>query len=437
MIERICIIFLVNFLFFFKTLGYKYTSDDLASFHNPVPFKNKWEKFFLQVRGSLKKDCQAEHFITMVIHALVCVFIYLAFNSTDASYLAALLFCFNPINNQGSVWMSGRGYVFAAMFNLMTIAIPILGPLFLWCSTYYNLGYIAPVILIGSKVWWMIFFMPFFWILRFRKFKNDIRNKTSTEMFAEDKKLHIKKFVLAIKTFGFYIAHALIPFKTAFYHSFLQSAAGSGKGKAYSIKDRFFWFGLVSIIGILGYWSTHKWDLISFGLFWWCLGVSPFLNFMRMSQEIAERYVYLGNVGLMLVLGTVLVNHPILSTAFVGMYATKMWFYMDAYQDDFYLVETSCLNSPDAWFGWHIRAMRRWEAGSLHEALAFWVMAKKISPKEFKILFNLATALIVGKNPKEAMEYMALAEQNIPAGQEEHANRLIAEWRSGKFSIIL
>jgi hypothetical protein len=100
----------------------------------------------------------------------------------------------------------------------------------------------------------------------------------------------------------------------------------------------------------------------------------------------------------MFVLAAVLVHHPVIAAAWVAMYATKMWFYMDAFQDDYYLIEQACLNSPDSWYAWHVRAMKRWESRSYQEAIILWTMAQMISPNEMKLHINIATALKLARH---------------------------------------
>jgi hypothetical protein len=117
-----------------------------------------------------------------------------------------------------------------------------------------------------------------------------------------------------------------------------------------------------------------------------------------------------------------------------------MWFYMDAYTDDYYLIEQACLNSPDSWFAWHVRAMKRWDSGSRQEAVILWTMARMISPNEFKLNFNIAAALRLTTNKKfheEADQFLARAEAHIPGGQEEQAGKLIEEFRKGQVTILL
>ena len=127
----------------------------------------------------------------------------------------------------------------------------------------------------------------------------------------------------------------------------------------------------------------------------------------------------------------------IVATFFIAMYMTKTWFYIDAYQDEYFLIEQACLNSPDSWFAWHIRAIKRWETQSYKEAMILWTMAKIISPKEFKLLYNLSTVLMIAGQKNEALKYLELAEQNIPEGQEEQTKKIIEEFKKGNVSIII
>jgi len=176
---------------------------------------------------------------------------------------------------------------------------------------------------------------------------------------------------------------------------------------------------------------------MNFGLLWWCVGISPFLNLFRIHQEIAERYCYLPNVGLMYALAHVLIGHPVAIAAVISIYATRMWFYMDTYMDDYYLVESACMNSPDAWFSWHVRAMKRWDAKSYMEAVILWTMALRISPKEFKLNLNLATAHMAGGQKEVALQFLKTAEENMPAGQEVQCRKFIDEFKKGNCTIVL
>lgn len=437
MIEHIAIIALLNLLFFAKTLTYKYSSDDIPAAQRGYNY-NKLKHWFYTIEGTERHSPQVDHFITTIIHTLTCVLIYTGFGSTDVSFMAALLFSFNPANNQGSVWISGRSYALPTTFMLAAMTFPAIAWAFMMMAGFYVLGFVSPIAFLGTEYQWFLLFMPLVFLLHGGRFFKNVGAKAKMEMHDEDKKFKWGKLSMAIKTFGFYTALAIFPFKNTFYHSFLQSAAGSGMQKAYTVRDRFFWIGLASGLGILFYWISTPWNTISCGLFWWCVCIGPFLNIFRTHQEIGERYMYMPLVGLMLATAQVLVGHPIVFAMFVTMYATKLWFYMDAYQDDFYLVEHSCMNSPNSWFAWHVRGMKRWDARNYREALTMWMMALGISPNEFKINYNLACGFMVVNQQQEAMKYLKVAEDNIVKGRQAAESRQHCEnLKKGKIMILL
>jgi len=437
MLSKIIIILAANVILFARTLRFSYVSDDIPTFKNPPPFKNKWHKLLLWLIAAYKWKTKYDHLATLIIHALVGVFIYLAFGATDISFFAALLFCLNPATNQGSVWISGRGYVLPPLMLLISLSMPFLAPVTLWAMGYFNLGFVAPVALVGSNKAYLLALMPFIWLFWGKKFKEDVKRKIAFERADEDRKLHFGKIILAIKTMGFYATLGLIPFRITFYHSFLQSCAGNEimKRRAYSMKDKFFWFGL-ALISVFIYLVLQKWTLTTYGLWWFFIMILPFSNFKRLQQEIAERYIYTPLIGLMLALASVIINYPVIIAIFLAIYVVKFNSIMRMYQDDYWVLETAVIEDHQAWFAWHMRAIKRWDVGSFKEALTMWVMAKLISPKEFKLLFNIAVVLRLLKKNNEAMEYFNLAMANIIKGQEVEVRSIVEEFKQGKMRLL-
>lgn len=436
MFERICIILLANLVFFSKTLTYQYTSDDVPVWKDSKDRAMKWwQRRWGQIEGSVRVSPQQDHLLTTFFHAFVAVFVYIMFGANDVSYVAALFFSFNPMNNQGSVWISGRTYATTALLLMASVVSPWLAILAIPAVMYYPIGFIMSAVLVIYNPWLALIIIPS-GIYHFARLKDLIGRKKKKEMFDMDRRISPKKLILVLKTYGYYTILALIPVRTTFYHSFMQSMAGAGSKKAYKI-DRYFWIGLI-FAGLSAYKIFFTpWDMVSFGLLWWAIGLSPFLNAFRLSQEIAERYAYAPLPGLMFVLATILQPYPILVSAVIAMYATKLWFWMDAFQDDFYLVEMSCFADPGAWFAWHVKALKRWDVQSHKEAMILWTMARRISPREFKILFNMATMMKIHGHHEQATKFMNEAEANIPPGQEEQAGILVKEWRGGKHQILV
>lgn len=126
-----------------------------------------------------------------------------------------------------------------------------------------------------------------------------------------------------------------------------------------------------------------------------------------------------------------------LFSAFLVFYSTRTFYTLIMYKDEYFITEAAVIEDPHAWWAWHCRGMKRWDTQSYKEALILWVMAKLISPKEFKVLMNIATCLRLLKNDKEADEYLKLAEDNMVAGQEAESMKFIAEHKKGKLPILL
>lgn len=259
------------------------------------------------------------------------------------------------------------------------------------------------------------------------------------ESVDDDKKITPRKLIIFFKTMGFYLSLCIFPYRLTFYHSFMQSGAGAGndlmRHRAYKITKEFV-FAMLFVFGSIAYVIVHGWDLTAWGLMWFGIMIAPFCNFIRANQEIAERYVYMANVGLMFALASVIIHSPILTTAFIVFYACRLWYYMPSFTDEYWMTEYCVIEDPGAWFAWHTRAIKRFEQGSTREALNMWVMANMISPKEFKILMNISTVLRMVKQHKEADHYLMLAEQNIVKGQEKDAQELLRRARKGEMPIL-
>ena len=455
MFEKIALIIVVNLALYFRTMQFKFVSDDFSVWRNPPIPKNKWHKIWLQLTGQMKiyadsvrfafanrkmyiaitKAAELEHLLALSIHIIICILIYFAFGVNFISFVAALLYSTNPVNNQGTIWPSGRGYALPIMFLLLSMIIPILSPLFLYAGAWYTVGFLSSLALLGSTKWYLLASMPIIWFLHSKKFRKAVKSKQDTETFTEDRLVHPKKLILAIKTFGFYLVLCLIPFRITFYHNFLQSSAGSMKHKNYTF-CRYFWFGVFGLTGIIWY-SLQTWNTLSWAMVAFFITIFPFCNLWRANQEIAERYAALPNVFLMYALAQVISPYLAIVTAFIAFYATRTFYTLIMYKDEYYITELAIIEDPHAWWSWHCRAMKRWDTQSYKEALILWVMAKLISPKEFKVLMNIASCLRLLKNDKEADEYLRMAEENIVPGQEKESMQFIADHRRGKLPMLI
>lgn len=455
MINCIAWIVIVNLVLYYKTLRFKFVSDDWAVFKNPPEFKNAFHKRWLQFIGAAKlmswtfrvvrdqgkfkfvgiKTEEGEHFLALLLHILVCVLIYVAFGRSHVSFIAALLYSTNAANNQATIWPGGRGYVLPIICLLGSMALPVAAPVLLTFCSWFTVGFLAPLVYVGSPWWMLLAWMPVVWLIHARKFRTAVASKAKDEVFAEDRVIHPRKLIIAIKTFGFYLVLCLLNHRITFYHNFLQSMAGSGKKRAYSL-DRYFWIGLFSIAGMVAY-AVRGWDTLAWAMFAFAIGIAPFCNFVRNNQEVADRFAALPNVFLMFALAQVVAGNPAVVAALLAWYACRSYYSITMYKDEYFITEVAVVEDPHAWWAWHCRAMKRWDTQSYKEALILWTMARLISPREFKVLMNIATCLRFLKLNDEADKYLAIAESNIVQGQEEQSAQFIAQHRSGHLPILL
>lgn len=432
MMERICFIMLVNLVFYWRTLKFKYCSDDIPVYQHPPIYKNKWHKRFLQLIASCRIKPDEDHAITTVLNGLAAIFIYTGLGHNDISFLTAMLFSFCPANNQGSVWISGRWYAIVLILLMASATFPYFAPIFILMASVHPAGWFSPFGFIGSTHWYLaIIGIATMWyqmsVIRFM-----VDRKRKMEAVDEDKLIFTwNRLIVALKTYGFYAALIIIPFKLTFYHSFLHSMAGNDimRKEAYK-KNHFFYIGC-GLAAFLVY-SLWHWTPVAWGVAWYTITIAPYTNIYRCNQEVAERYAHIASVGLLFALSNLIIANPVLIAIFMAMFVTRLWVYMTAFQDDYWLIEYAVAEDPGAWYAWHTRALKRFDQGCVREALNMWVMAKMISPKEFKVILNIGVLLKMLKKDDEAEQFFKQAEENIVPGQEEMARGIIANARSGK-----
>jgi len=322
-----------------QTIKFGYISDDLLSEQRRVnkkvaPDERVWQS---STSGNTKKD----HMISIAVHTAVSVMIYFAMGQTMIAFWAAMLFCANPVNNQGAVWISGRHYAWCALFLMTAKACVWIAPFSMIAATVHPTALFAPLGYIGSSQWYLVLILPIVWAIHFKKFKKEVKIRRGFERVTFDRKLSWAKIIIAIKTYGWYFVLCLFPWSLTWYHSFMQSGAGAGNelmAKKSRRLDWCFWVGL-ALMGYLVYSAIFNWTLTSWGIFWYSICIAPYLNLFRMQQEIAERYVYNANIGVMFALATI--SPVAVITLFLGGYIARLLKYLPAYIDDYWLIERS------------------------------------------------------------------------------------------------
>ncbi len=420
--QRLALILVVNLIVYYKTLFYGWVGDDVERANRKQEFNNIIHRWWLQFISMKHINSMNAHAINIVVHAICCCMIYLALGRSNISFLAAMLFTLNPVNMQGSVWISGRNYVTASIFTLGMFLFPPLTWAFYMTSSYFAVsGWFAPLCFLGTKWWYMVGIIPIAWVLT-NSNKVTIHKKlwetaglktTNTEMRA----MKPKKLIVFLKTHLYYFVLAIFPFNLGIEHDYLRGFGTNATDNKIGYKlDKLFYIGLTlaifmaisAIRGIVWGWQPWAW-----GIFWFSINIAMWCNFITIQQQIAERYLYLANIGIMYALASIIIGYPIVITAFLVGYLIRLWYVMDMYLNDYWAVEYSIMESKKMHYVWLMRGVKKWVARDHQGALYDFNEAYQHKPYDLKVLYNLAATCFVLGDVVKARDYLAKARANV------------------------
>ena len=433
---EILLIICVNLLFLWKTRNYYYVSDDLpvSARETPLP-KNFFHGLWIQFKGHRYFHEEADkpqkwdwycnpktaHVLTMSVHIINCILIYLAFGRNNVSLFASLLFAINPINMQGgSIWVSGKPYSSATTCALLMYALPWVAPLFYYFSTTFSANaMLSPIPFLLTKNWWWGL-MPFVLYGMLRKVimkKWSLENTSNYEMTV----VAPRKIITFLKTYGYYLRLCIFPYHLGLYHPFVW---GIGVNKYHNEKvyilDKDFFIGLFLFLTSLLLVFFYRSTMLGFGMLWFMVNIAMWSNLVTIQQQIAERYVYLANVGAMLALSCVLIKVPFLMLIVLTYYATRFWTMREAYANDYWMIEYNVAEMKDSHYAWVARGVKKFYLGDFNGALKDFGEARQQCPYDFKQNYNMAVMFLCLGDIKNAEEYLKYAEDTMYDGVTEH-----------------
>lgn len=441
----ILLIVLFNLLFFWRTLSYGWVSDDIPTNVKPLRQpKNKWDKLWLQFRGLGYFKSREAHWITLILHIINSTLIFLAFGKNTISLMASLMFSINPINTQGgSIWISGKPYSTATLCMLLAFTFPFLSPLFYITTSFFSGNAIFAGFPFFLTKYWFLGLLP---ILCFGIFYKVIMKKwrliatTNIEM----RKVALRKMVTFLKTFGYYFSLCVMPYKLGLYHNFIW---GIGVNKEYNKRvyklNKDFYYGFFifffTIVGIVFNYN----NLIGFGLFWFFINILMWCNIVTVQQQIAERYLYLPCVGIMLALSTICFTLPyhycsIMVCAILTYYATRLWYYREAYTNDYWMVEYNLIEQKNSHYAWVSRGIKKFYVCDFDGALRDFGEARIHTSHDFKQNMNMASMFLVLGDVSHAEEFLKYADETVYDGVEKqqreefviHTRKLIEKMKT-------
>lgn len=384
-----------------------------------------WLRLRLYGGGTFTNNTKIEHAVTMAIHAAICSMIYFAFGSNQISFFAALLYAFNPINNQTSIWLNGRRYALNIVIVLTMILLgPLSFPLYFLTAILQPSAIFAPVVLFSHSPLFVLA-IPALYLLIRRHIDEQIKSRMRIIHTDDMKKFTPKRIVVVVKCYGFYFFKMLFPGQTLMNYMFLHYWGSTKKGNAdaYSINADF-----IKGIAALGVTLTAillgPKEYVPYGVFMF-LAMLQWCAILPANQVIADRYTSLPNVFVMLYLSH-FINMYIPSpynlaviTAFVFYYLSRLQITMLMYKNIMAFYDYHMYFSPEC------PNPRKFKVGycmKIGDYLSGWHIVKdglKYQPDDFDLLYEAGICLRAIGEVKEAHHMINKASQNYFIGQEE------------------
>lgn len=375
-------------------------------------------------------NAQQEYVFTLVVHYINCCLIF----HMSQSWMAAVLYLVNPVNNQTALWMNGRRYALTILAVLLTWNWHFLGVvLFPFCALIHISGIVAPLLLVNTPYWPLIpvFAVSGYFIFRKRLYKVFLTRRAEFKAGNENHNLNWRKGILYIKSVGYNFQNCIFPIKPAMYHDFLFHFSNSVEDNeaGYSFNWEFF-KGLALTGGLIYMIAVQH----NFWAFWFLLFISPWCNIYQVTMNASDRYCSLANVGAMLMLAGIIQSlpAPYNTSVFIGFtifYVLKYQPLFRAYTtiENFYLYHLN--QAPDLVIPRFYLCRYYLERKDIYSAFATIQQGRRYRPNNFMFLFSLMEILFQLGKVDSALKVMAVAEKYIPMCEVDDVKKFFADRR--------
>ena len=348
------------------------------------------------------------HFFLILTHSLNVWVIYLLWG-----WQVAALFAFSPISVNGTAWITG-GYYAVTMFLSLTA--------FYFVTNFHNVfGLLAgsmfftaalgsTITCIGIPFLFLFTGTPFglilLWPLGMYLFGKRFRTGFGIRNMGKKDKITFGKIATCTKVMAYYIRISLIPDKLAFFRTFGYNYTKNVKAR--KIMDSFnglFWSSLLLVVTF----SVVGWHFSPLGTLWFLFTLAPFTQFKVLGQFIAERYLYLPQLGIYLIIAGAIGNSDVLMAIVLTLYAYRSHLYIPAFRKIESLYKNGIDNDPICISNYANLGERYLHMGQTHRALRLFQDGLKIDPLDFLCHTNLAAYWIGVKSYEMALFHTGMA----------------------------
>jgi len=390
-------------------------------------------------------DTFGYHLVNLSIHIAVAFTFYLLIacyvdNKDDDRYhtialLAALFFVVHPINTESVTYISSRSSELSTLLMLGTMLLFFRATgkefsflpygfsvvLFVLGLASKESAIVLPALLIlfdyyfvagkdGNFLSRIKYHLPF-WVLMAAGFAFYAGSITHPEMYDRPWPTHL---LTEITVFVDYLRLMIIPVGLTIDHSVTESIS----------LDLRAGLSVAVVAGLLlaAYLFRNKSRVLSFSIFWFFINLTPFLA-MRMSDYMAERWVYAAGLGFCLALSKLFVDasQRYTRTGIAAIVGIVLFFGVltsmrnDVYRDPITLWADALKKAPEKSKAYVNLSAAYLERGNIDKAIGIMELSLKQGNRAVATYLNLAIAYFMKDDLKKAEEIMLTLNGSISA----------------------
>lgn len=332
------------------------------------------------------------HLLSLIVQYSNSVLAYLFLSKLFTPQLAlvsTLIFITHPISVQVTAWISGVNYGLSMLGTLVALNMAFLNlsPYLLIPTISIPAIFSSLTLLPGSLTWVpllflgrfepaIIYFISGMAVFAYQAYVVvSFRKKSFKEQqMVKPTEIYVRRFFVVIKTIWYYLKMIVFPKRLGLFHTF-----GYHFEDPINYADRSFWLGIVSLVALsfLAYFSEFP---VRFGIVWFFVYLTVFMNFVTAMQFVSERYVYFPSLGFALVLGYFIQDYPIILAFLLGIYVMRVWVHLPSFQNEVRFYESNVFNFPDSEVAMGNLGVSYLNHGMAHKAFDTWQEATRQNP---------------------------------------------------------
>lgn len=435
------IIIFVALAFYVRTIRYSIIVDDIRRYKqfekgfgkfpwtNPRQMVTQIFNMFYGA-GTFGRNTYIDHTLTVCMHALVCVLVYLAFGSSFISFCTALIYCVHPMNSQVSVWLNGRRYQVCVIFILLMLIFKPWGIIFYFPMLVFQMtGIFAPILYMDAG-WWVLALVPMLVYLNRKKIDGALDSRYASIFCKDHRNFSWKRLYIIPKCYGFYFFNMIYPERSMMNYKSLYEWGLTQKGNkdAYSFNMEF-WRGILAFaLTGLGFWyfkgfNFYMWAFMVVATMQWSGIIGAF-------QMLTDRYVSVAIVFMQyficLLAFTFLGHYALVFLAFMfGSHIAnlnitlRMYYHIDSFFDYQLFFRPEMAKHRSFRANYYLKHNKIAQAWSLIE-IGLWY-----DSKHFMLLYDAAVCSRMAGNMKQAEHFISEAEKYFFIDQEKNQSAQI------------